>query len=200
MRRCLRDRNRRRPSCRRTTVRKNALALLRLARGGLQQLAPHAARQQPDAVGEETEHELVDEMRHRLAVGIAVLQRVRDRSGTCRPPPWSVSRACGPSAACRDRGKRRAKFRDFAARRDRRVSNSYWRGLRWSSASRCGRDGCRRRRAAAGFRAPRRSGSAVPAPCRGRASSSCIPRRKSPSSRRRRNRRRRRSSRRPSRR
>ncbi len=54
-------------------------ALLRLARAGFEQLAPDAVRQQADAVGEEAEHQLVDEMRHRLAVGIAVLQRVGDR-------------------------------------------------------------------------------------------------------------------------
>ena len=55
------------------------LALLGLARRSLQQLAPDAVRQQSDAVGEEAEHQLIDEMRDRLAVGIAVLQRVRDR-------------------------------------------------------------------------------------------------------------------------
>ena len=51
------------------------LALLRLALGRLQQLPPDAVRQQVHAVGEEAEHELVDEMRDRLAVGIAVLER-----------------------------------------------------------------------------------------------------------------------------
>ena len=55
------------------------LALLRPARRRFQQLAPDAVRQQADAVGEEAEHELVDEMRDRLAVGIAVLQGVGNR-------------------------------------------------------------------------------------------------------------------------
>ena len=44
------------------------------------------------------------------------------------------------------------------ARRGRRARIRIWRELRWSSASRRGRDGCRRRRAAAGSPAPRRSG------------------------------------------
>ena len=42
----------------------------------LQELLPHPFGQQLHAVGEEAEDELIDEMRHRLAVGIAVLQRV----------------------------------------------------------------------------------------------------------------------------
>ena len=47
-----------------------------LALGRLQQLFPQAVWQQFHAVGEEAEDELIDEMGHRFAVGIAMLQRV----------------------------------------------------------------------------------------------------------------------------
>ena len=60
-------------------AREIGLRLLGLALGGLQKLLPQPVRQKLHAVGEEAEDELIDEMRHRLAIGIAMLERVRNR-------------------------------------------------------------------------------------------------------------------------
>ncbi len=133
--------------------------------------------QQLHAVGEEAEDELVDEMRDRLSVGITVLQPVGDRLEL-------VGRLLGQLVARAARAQLFRIVKDSAkvGEVDRvgevlEFELVHRRRLHWSSASRCGRYACRRRHAAAGFPARRHSGSAVRAPCRDRASSSCIPRR-----------------------
>src|SRR5208282_5780726 len=60
-------------------AREERLGLTGLALGCLKQLPPQAIWQQLHAVGEEAEDKLVDEMRHCLAVGIAMLQQVGNR-------------------------------------------------------------------------------------------------------------------------
>ncbi len=49
---------------------------MRALLAGLQQLFQQPFGQQLHAVGEEAEHKLIDEMRHRLTVGVSLLQRV----------------------------------------------------------------------------------------------------------------------------